>query len=135
MTQSSKHFFRTVKRLAKKALRKPTRKCKCKTQRRHRSHHRCSRRTHRRQHKQRGGELFSNPLYSEAIVPMKTEEGISIFRTASQAKDELVPSVDVSYDADVELQEPLPTNNNTKKLKNNFSPNMYNQPEIENAEL
>jgi len=128
MTKTKKNFLRTIKRFAKKALqrhRKPTRKCKC--SRTHPS--RRSRRTHK--HKQRGGDLFSEPVYSDAIVPMKTEEGISIFRTVSQAKDELLPSVDVSYDADVDQ----PTYNNTKKLKNNFSPNMYNQPETENAEL
>ncbi len=130
MSKSSKFFLQEIKGLAKKALRKQTRKCKCtRRSRSRRSHRRTHRRTHRRHpHRQRGGDLFSEPIYGEAIVPMKTEEGILIFRTASQAKDELVPSVDVSYDADVE-PEPIPNNSN-KKLNQNISPNMYNPPEL-----
>jgi hypothetical protein len=127
MSKSSKHFFRTVKRLAKKALRKPTRKCKC-TRRRSRRTHR--RHTHRHYRSRGGGELTNgSSIYGPATTFVKTEDvEVPVLRTIDEIREE---QPDVSYDADVDQ----PTNNNTKKLKNNFSPNMYNQPEIENAEL
>lgn len=123
MTRSSKHFLRTLKRLAKR-----TRKCACKSKKRH---HR-----HRHTYRQRGGDLFSNPLYSNAIVPVKTEEGISIFRTADQAKELLNVSQQESYDGDVEtpeLVQNIPGSVNNKKLNNLRPQNKYNLP-VENAE-
>ncbi len=122
MARSRKHFLRKSKRVAKKTLRHKTRKCK-----RH-----CTRR------RQRGGELFTEPIFSQAIVPVKTEEGISIFRTANQAKELLDVGQQESYDGDVE-QEVLPvqnnnTNTNKKKLNQNLSQNKYNNSPVENAE-
>ena len=121
MARPSKHFLRKSKRVAKKTLRHKTSKCK-----RH-----CTRRHYR---SQRGGELLSDPTFSQAIVPIKTEEGISIFRTADQAKELLNVGQQESYVEEVPPVQNNNTNANKKKLNQNLSQNKYNNRPVENAE-